>query len=272
MTANPPDPRGFPESAGAGRDTPEVLLVRLTLAATEAECQQLTALLSADEQERAARRLPDVRRRAVVSRGRLRQLLGRLLNLPPQTVPLATNPHGKPLLGGSITGSLAFNVSHSGDEGLIAVTRQGPVGVDLEIAKPAQDAAWARLMAGTIFSPEELYRWQALPEHQAAAAILDAWVAKEALFKAAGTGIGDRLRQCLLPLDLPLAVLADDCHPRRCGLMPVGLPAADASGREQFGLTLLDLGGRCHAALACRASSAVVTTRSFEDVLGEGLA
>jgi 4'-phosphopantetheinyl transferase len=272
MTANPPAPLGLPESAGADRDAPEFLLVRLTLAATEAECQQLTTLLSADEQERVARRLPDVRRRAVVSRGRLRQLLGCLLSMQPQAVPLGTNSHGKPVLTGSHTGSLAFNVSHSGDEGLIAVTRQGPVGIDLEIGKPVQDAAWARLMAGTIFSPEELCRWQALPEHLTVAAILDAWVAKEAVFKAAGTGIGDRLRQCLLPHDLSRVALATPDRHCRCGLVSVGLPSAAASGHEQFGLTLLDLGVGCHAALACRASSAVVTMRSFQDVLQEGLA
>jgi phosphopantetheinyl transferase len=272
MTANHPAFLGLSESAGAGRDGPEFLLVRLTLAATDAECQQLTTLLSADEQERAARRLPDVRRRAVVSRGRLRQLLGCLLGIPPQTVPLATNAHGKPVLGGNHADLLDFNVSHSGDEGLIAVTRQGAVGIDLEIRKRIQDAGWARLMAGTIFSPEELGRWQALPEHLASAAILDAWVAKEAVFKAAGTGIGDRLRQCRLPLDLPRVALAVPGRYCRCRLVSVGLPSAAASGHEQFGLTLLDIGLGYHAALACRASSAMVAVWSFRDVVHENLA
>lgn len=240
--------------------------------ATEDECRQLTGLLAADEQERAARRLPGVRRRAVVSRGRLRQLLGRLLEMSPQAVPLATNPHGKPVLTGTHARSLAFNLSHSGDEGLIAVTRQGQVGIDLEVGKPTQDAAWARMMAGTIFAPQELDRWHALPEHRAAAAILDAWVAKEAIFKAAGTGIGDRLRQCQLPLELPRSAPTDTGCPCRCELTAVKLPAVGASGPQEFGLTLLSLGDTRHAAIACQASSAVITMRSFHDSLREGLA
>jgi 4'-phosphopantetheinyl transferase len=268
MTASPPSFQGLSESITTGC---EVLLVRLSLTATDSECRQLAALLAAEEQERAGRRLPDVRRRAVVSRGRLRQLLGRLLALPPQAVPLATNPHGKPILSGRHADSIAFNVSHSGDEGLIAVTRRGPVGIDLEISKPTQDAAWARLMAGTIFAAAELAHWQTLPEHQAAAAVLDAWVAKEAVFKAAGTGIGDRLRQCLLPRELPRPGLPQDGSPGWYGLVPVELPSAGSASQQQFGLTLLELGARCHAALACQAASATVRLRSFEAVLREGL-
>ncbi len=271
MTASVPSPPGFPESTGAARDACEVLLVRLTLTATAADYQQLTELLSVNEQERAGRRLPDVRRRAVVSRGQLRQLLGHLLALPPRAVPLATNSHGKPVLTGSHADSIAFNVSHSGDEGLIAVTRQGPLGIDLEIGKPTQDAAWARRMAGTIFAAEEFARWQLLPEHQRAAAILDAWVAKEAVFKAAGTGIGDRLRQCLLPRELPRVTPEDAGRPRRCELVPVELPTDPSLRPQQFGLTLLDLGTGCHAALACQASSATVMVRSIDDMLREGL-
>ena len=272
MKTNLHKPLASPEAAGAGSVIHQVLLVSLELTATESECQQLTRLLAADEQERAARRLPAVRRRAVVSRGRLRQLLGRLLDMPPQAVPLVTNPHGKPELGGGHADSLVFNLSHSGDEGLIAVTHQGRIGIDLEVGKPTQDISWARLMAGTIFAPEEFDRWYALPEHRAAAALLDAWVAKEAIFKAAGTGIGDRLRQCQLPLELPRSALVDAGCPCRCDLVPVKLPAASAFGPQEFGLTLLSLGDARHAAIACQASSAVVTMRSFHDSLRGGLA
>jgi len=268
MTASPQSRPGLPESITTAC---EVTLIRLSLTATDDECQQLAAFLAAEEQERAGRRLPDVRRRAVVSRGRLRQLLGRLLALPPQAVPLATNPHGKPVLSGRHADAIAFNLSHSGDEGLIAVTRQGPVGIDLEISKPTQDAAWARLMAKTIFAAAELARWQTLPEHETAAAVLDAWVAKEAVFKAAGTGIGDRLRQCLLPRELPRAGLLHDGAPGCCGLVPVELPSAGSAGRQRFGLTLLDLGCGRHAALACQAASVTLTVRSFAAAVREGL-
>jgi hypothetical protein len=96
-------------------------------------------------------------------------------------------------------------------------------------------------------------------------------VAKEAVFKAAGTGIGDRLRQCLLPRELPRPGLPQDGSPGWYGLVPVELPSAGSASQQQFGLTLLELGARCHAALACQAASATVRLRSFEAVLREGL-
>lgn len=268
MTDRPVFPVG-PEHAGPVTGWP-VLLVTLSLTASATELQQLVGLLSAAERERASRRLPEVRRRAVTSRGRLRQLLGRLLEVPAAEVELATGPQGKPTLAGSFHGLLEFNVSHSGDEGLIAVTRAGPVGIDLEVAKSTQTADWARLMAGTIFAQDELVRWQQLPEPRLAAAVLDSWVAKEAFFKAIGTGIGDRLRQCVLPDDLPRVSLSSGRGPIVSDLVQLHLPAASGADVKPCGVTLLELGPGRHAALACQSGAVQLTVSSLAVLLGSG--
>ncbi len=260
---NPPEAR---ETASAGRQAMAVAIVRLSLAATAAEVEQLAGLLSTAERERAGRRLPEVRRRAVVSRGRLRQLLGWLLDAPPGAVELTTGPQGKPALAGPFAGLLEFNLSHSGDEGLVAVSRHGPLGIDLELGKPNQTPDWARLMAGTIFSPPELARWRQLPELQRAAAVLDAWVAKEAVFKALGTGIGDRLRQCMLPAELPRLPVDAGRSPPASRLIQPQLPAASDPGGEPLGFTLLGLQPGYHAALACRARAVQLTVSRFDEV------
>ena len=267
------DAPSFPDSPGVtGADCKAVAVavVQLSLAATAAEVEQLAVLLSAAERERVERRLPEVRRRAIASRGRLRLLLGRLLDVPPAALELATGPQGKPTLAGRFAGLLEFNVSHSGDEGLIAIARRRQVGIDLEVAKPTQTVDWARLMAGTIFAEAELVRWQQFPEPQLAAAVLDAWVAKEAVFKAIGTGIGDRLRHCVLPHDLPRVSLSSGPSSTASGLAQPHLPEASGADSKPFGLTLLELGPGRHAALACQAGAVHLTVSSLAELLGSG--
>ena len=252
-------------------ETPRLVLVRLSLQADDNECDRLRQFLSGPERERSQRRVVAVRRRAVVSRGRLRMLLGQVLGMPPAAVPLETNAHGKPFLAGPQDWGCQFNMSHTGDEGLIALATDQPVGVDLECRKPSHTADWARLMAGTIFGDAELSRWQAQPHGQQAMAVLDAWVAKEAIFKAIGTGIGDRLRQCELPVSMPRVVAKDGEPSGDCQLASVALPVNLDGNETCFGVTLIDLESGCHAAVALPAQRASVVLTSFDRVLREGL-
>lgn len=262
------------EARQASAATPRagrITVVRLALTATDEVCGQLEKLLSEEERERTRRRLPAVRRRAIVSRGRLRQLLGCVLDMPPAEVALRTNQHGKPYLTGSAAGSYEFNVTHSGDEGLIAVAVDRPVGIDLEIGKPTQTVAWAQLMFGTILGEEEQARWQGLPASLAIAAVLDAWVAKEAAFKAVGTGIGDRLRQFQLPEVVPRINLTAEASPVDCRLAEVMPLGSASSAATCFGVTLLDLQPNWYAAVATTVASCSLWLTDFESVLREGM-
>jgi 4'-phosphopantetheinyl transferase len=124
----------------------------------------LENLLCAQELARAARILPDRRRiRWTRSRGILRALLGRYLDCDPRTLRFVPGPHGKPALHreqGQWTTDLRFNLSHSGEILLLAVTAGREVGVDVECARPRH-------------TPE----------------LLRAWTLREAAVKCLGTGL-----------------------------------------------------------------------------------
>ena len=64
---------------GTCSSNPHVTITCLSLHVADNEYAYLVNLLSDDEKERSLRRVPEVRRRAVVSRGRLRVLLGSLI-------------------------------------------------------------------------------------------------------------------------------------------------------------------------------------------------
>ncbi|MDA8522135.1 4'-phosphopantetheinyl transferase family protein [Acidovorax sp. NCPPB 4044] len=148
------------------------------------------AVLSADEAARARRlRQPADGVRSVRARAALRRLLGERLGVPAPDVPLGTGPWGRPRLA-SGTGP-DFNVSHSGDCVLIALSERGlAVGVDIERidailqGTPAERSALEAL----VLSPRE----QAIAP-AARPAFPDVWTAKEAVLKCLGVGVAEHL-------------------------------------------------------------------------------
>jgi 4'-phosphopantetheinyl transferase len=112
-----------------------------------------------------------------------RMLLGAALGLDPAAVPLERDRNGCPrLLGGLAQTSL----SHADGAIAFAVTRAGPVGIDLE---RASRAATMPEIADRICHPADV---AALAERTGAdrcSALLELWVRKEALLKAAGIGL-----------------------------------------------------------------------------------
>lgn len=148
------------------------------------------ALLSPAERERAARIVqPGHGRRWAAARGILRALLGAYADLDPTALRFAEGPHGKPRVAGSRGDAppLTFNLSHSGEVALYAVTLDREVGVDVELPRRAVDhVAIARRMLGAA----EAERLQALDPSARERAFLRAWVRWEAALKCRGTGIG----------------------------------------------------------------------------------
>ena len=95
------------------------------VAADDASQSETWNALSADERTRADEfRIEDARTRFVVTRGTLRILLGRYLNLPPNEVAFEFESYMKPRLARlkAAAVDLRFNVSHSGELALVAVT------------------------------------------------------------------------------------------------------------------------------------------------------
>ena len=114
---------------------------------------RLPAALAPDVLARADRfAFPHDRRRYVAAHGALRAILGGYLNTTPAGVPIRYTPQGKPYLAPP-SSDIRFNLSHSGELALIAVTRGREVGVDVERIRPV--SAWREIAA----KPSRVAAW-----------------------------------------------------------------------------------------------------------------
>lgn len=148
--------------------------------------------LSPDECARADRFIvPAVARRFVVCRARVRQLLAELLATSPEKIEFAYGSTGKPRIANTHS-NLQFNISHSNDWGLLAVSKRQAVGVDIEAPERAIDMA---AFAADFLTQQELSELRCVAESDCYAAMMKAWVAKEALLKGLGSGIGTGLKK-----------------------------------------------------------------------------
>jgi 4'-phosphopantetheinyl transferase len=113
----------------------------------------------------------------------LRDVLAAYLEISPEAVRLVTGEHGKPELAG---GDLHFNLSHSGGVGLVAVSRERPVGVDVERIEARRDVL---ALAERALGAEGAAAVRAAPDADQAAVFHRAWARREAVAKCAGTGL-----------------------------------------------------------------------------------
>lgn len=192
-------------------DACEIHIWDVRLAVSTAVLDWLWLSLSEDEQVRARRfHFPRDRDRSVVARGALRVLLGRYLDQDPAALRFTYNKYGKPeLQEGAAASGLRFNVSHAGERGLYAVTRNSEIGVDIERMRP--DFA-TQPIAERFFSSREVTALGRLPEHLRPEAFFRCWTRKEAFIKARGEGISlglDRFSVSLAPEDAAALVSFD---------------------------------------------------------------
>lgn len=163
--------------------------------------------LSAGERARARRfRAEADRHRFAASHAALRVILAGYLGCDPLALNFDLGPRGKPGLPGS---GIEFNLSHSGDLAVVAVTRGRRVGVDVERLRPTfeRDGIVARF-----FSPSERAEFAALPDGLHLDAFFRVWTCKEAYIKAIGTGLATELDSFSVAVDprLPPALRAID--------------------------------------------------------------
>ena len=161
---------------------------QIDLAEPRAGIQQVRRLLSPDEIQRADRfYFEEHRRRFTVARAAMRQILARHTDCAPRDIVFSYGAKGKPELAGRLEKfGIKFNLSHSFDLGLLAVTRGLSVGADIELVSPEFAT---QEIARRFFSPREVDALSAQPPGERAEAFFSCWTRKEAYIKALGEGI-----------------------------------------------------------------------------------
>lgn len=145
--------------------------------------------LSAEECDRARRfRAVADRRRFILARGFLRTVLASYLKVAPTQVRFWVDSYGKPgTVSQSGARALEFNLSHSAEVTLCAVTRRRKLGVDIERITPGLEDA-DRVVAD-FFSPCEIAQFRKVPAESRTDAFFRCWTRKEAYAKATGWGL-----------------------------------------------------------------------------------
>jgi len=152
-----------------------------TLDARADDLARLAPLLDDEEHRRAARfRFDRDRRRFVVRRARLREILGDRTGVAPARLRFETGLNGKPRLRGE---PCHFSASHSGERLLVAIGDE-ELGCDIERIVP--DFDWQPI-AGRFFTMTEQRALLSTPD--GLHGFFRCWTRKEAFVKGLGLGL-----------------------------------------------------------------------------------
>jgi 4'-phosphopantetheinyl transferase len=139
-------------------------------------------------------------KRFIIRRAVLRRLLASYLGTRAALIHLRPGPYGKPFIREQEEpGGIRFNCSHSGDFGLIAISRGGELGCDVEQHRQLEDA---QDLAAACFSESEIKELAKLPQSLKMPGFFNCWTRKEAFVKAIGLGLSfplNRLSVSLTP-------------------------------------------------------------------------
>jgi 4'-phosphopantetheinyl transferase len=151
--------------------------------------ERYAALLSGDERGRWQRFAQAAdRNRFLLARALVRAVLGDYRSVEPRALEFTVDHWGKPHLLSLPEGEepLHFNLSHTHGMVVLAVSRQVPLGVDVE---DESRVVGAEALTARFFAPEELRELKTLPENARQAHFLRLWTLKEAYVKALGLGL-----------------------------------------------------------------------------------
>lgn len=158
----------------------------------EAEGNAFLQLLDRQEMSRYRRfRFAEDRQLFLVTHGLLRSLLGHITGRDPARLSFDAGPFGKPSLRTPEEGpAVQFSLSHSFPRLLMVFHPLHQVGVDLERVKSIADPdALARFH----FHPAEIAKLEAAQPAERLRLFYRFWTCKEAVLKAAGTGLSASL-------------------------------------------------------------------------------
>ncbi len=157
-------------------------------------------ILSKDEIKRAERfHFQMDRDRFIYTRSILRRLLAHYCEVEARAIQFAYNSHGKPSLYNlEQTEEICFNVTHSQDMAMFAVTRGYQVGIDVEYTR---DTVEYLKLAQIVFSEKEYLALSRLSGTALKRRFYRYWTCKEAFVKAIGIGLSFSLADFTVNLE-----------------------------------------------------------------------
>jgi 4'-phosphopantetheinyl transferase len=155
--------------------------------------------LSLAEQSRAVKfTFERDRRRFIVAHAALRHILARYVKDDAEQLHFVDGPNGKPKLAAPLAASgVQFNLSHSHERALLAVSQGAEIGVDIEFVRA--DFGFHEV-ANQFFTEREVAALRALPPALQRHAFYKCWTSKEAFLKAKGTGLSEILDEVEITL------------------------------------------------------------------------
>lgn len=173
------------------------------------EPQAMEILLSEEERAAADRfRRPALRNRYIAAHGGLRMLLRDRHDIPLDAQAINRNGFGKPRL--TQYPELHFSISYSGHYVMMGISEGEPIGVDIEVLRPVEDAAELMDLHFTAAEQAEIRSGGTLGKC-VSRGFLEIWVRKEACLKAFGCGLNIPLNsvECALGDQMTTVQLSD---------------------------------------------------------------
>lgn len=172
---------------GPWRETADSLTLHVDLRPDPDREERALDMLDEHELARWKRfRVEGARHRFALCRAALRINLCERLRCSNRELSFGYLKHGKPFakVDGRPSG-VSFNVSHSGEHGLIGFAKREGLGVDLEVRAPGRDFDGIGRM---VYGPRERLALSTAAGPEKAELFYRFWSLKEALIKALGTG------------------------------------------------------------------------------------
>ncbi|MFZ2776729.1 MAG: 4'-phosphopantetheinyl transferase superfamily protein [Candidatus Rickettsiella isopodorum] len=186
----------------------ELHVWRVNLDNINYQLKHLISLLSPEEIKRSKRFIFDRdRHRYQITHSMKRLILAKYLDRNPQCLRFEFGSHGKPALDNLRNPlKVQFNISHSRDLILIAITVEDLIGIDIEYFDKNRSI---EDLGEIIFSPTEKRYFAALSsQEEKKEAFFRCWTRKEAYLKAKGIGLTQDLTS--ISVDLNKAVSSHD--------------------------------------------------------------
>lgn len=183
--------------------------------------------LSADEHVRAGKyHFQRDFKRFVISRGVLRNIISRYINVASRDIRFSYDQYGRPRLSSCVI-PFCFSLSHTSGIALYAISQGQAVGVDIEYARKNFSGI---KIAERFFSVNEIATLRALPAGLQTAAFFNCWTRKEAYLKARGEGLShplNRFTVSIIPGQPVRLLTADDGQDASCWTLMELLAGAD---------------------------------------------